>query len=90
MSLSVALKTEPIEPGQLREELVSRIADTLNEMPEVMRRAFILNHYQGQSLTQITDHIGLSEANVDALLRTADHRLHMVLTPLRLEKRPSA
>ena len=87
MSLSVALNTELIEPGQLREELVSKIADTLNEMPELMRCVFSLNHYEGQSLIQISDQTGLSEADLDALLRSADRRLHKVLRPLRAGQR---
>lgn len=90
MPLSVALNTEPIEPSQLREELVSMIADTLNEMPELMRRVFILNHYQGRSLIQISDQAGLSEAEVDTLLRSGDQRLYKVLRPLKAARRWSA
>lgn len=90
MPLSVALNTEPIEPSQLREELVNMIADTLNEMPELMRRVFILNHYQGRSLIQISDQAGLSEAEVDTLLRSGDQRLYKVLRPLKAARRWSA
>jgi DNA-directed RNA polymerase specialized sigma24 family protein len=90
MSLSVVLNAELIEPGQLREELVSKIADTLNEMPELMRSVIVLNRYQGRSLIQISDQTRLTEADVDLLLRSADQRLYRGLRPLRAAQRWSA
>ena len=82
MSLAIALKTEVIEPSQRRRELVSKITNTLDDMPELMRRVFVLNHYEGRSPIHISNQTGLSEADVDALL-SADQRLHRVLRPLR-------
>jgi DNA-directed RNA polymerase specialized sigma24 family protein len=90
MSLSVALNTETIEPSPFREELVSKITDTLNEMPELMRRVFVMNHYEGRSLIQISGQAGLSEADIDTLLRSADQRLYRVVRPLRAVQRCSA
>jgi DNA-directed RNA polymerase specialized sigma24 family protein len=62
-----------------RIRLHSLILQSLEEMPVLMRRAFVHRHYHGFSLTRLSARMGLAEHDLVLILRSADLRLQRLL-----------
>ena len=73
-----------------RDELFHRILKVLNEMPDSMRQAFMLSHYNGLSLDQIARKIGVEQQDASSLLKRANTLFHEKLEPLIPPKGPHA
>jgi RNA polymerase sigma factor (sigma-70 family) len=66
-----------------RNRLYLRIVECLDEMPELMRRAFVLRHYQGRSLSDLAEQTGMAEGDLVSLLHSAERRLQQALRHLK-------
>lgn len=55
-----------------RHELFDRIIRSLNNMPEEMRKAFVLSHYQGCANEEIAGKIGAEPKEIPGLLKEAN------------------
>ncbi len=62
--------------GLQREELFKQIVGALNEMPDLLRRTFVLRHYKGLSEKEIAVKVGVKAEEVSPLLRRADEFLY--------------
>ena len=54
-----------------RHQLFEAILQTLNGMPEHLRKIFVLSHYQGCGEKEIAESLGLAEKEIPRLLRKA-------------------
>lgn len=59
----------PPEAAAERNELLVRLADALDRLPEAQREVVVLRHCQGWPLADIAAHLGRSRAAVASLLR---------------------
>ena len=61
--------------GLQREKLFKQIVEALNEMPDLLRRTFVLRHYEGFSEREIAAKVGVKAEEVSPLLKRADEFL---------------
>jgi RNA polymerase sigma-70 factor (ECF subfamily) len=75
--LEAFLHPDPASPSQhlVREEELRRLAAGLEALPEDQRAAVELHHLQGQSVAEVADHLGRTEAAVAGLLRRGLRKL---------------
>ncbi|UCF38410.1 MAG: hypothetical protein JSU96_06085 [Acidobacteriota bacterium] len=66
-----------------REVLFDEIVRVLDEMPEELREAFILNHYLGRTPEQIAAQTGSQRKDLDARLEVANRIFFRSLRLLR-------
>ena len=71
--------------GSTREQLLERILEVLEQMPEQLRQSFMLSHYQGLSPLQLGHRLRVDEATAKDLLRQANRlfldKLHRYQAP---------
>ena len=63
------------QPEQEQENIQQAIEKEITDMPEKMKRIFIRNYYQDQSITQIAGDLSLSRQTVKNQLHIASKRL---------------
>ncbi len=61
-------QTSPSDRAQHREDCL-RLADALEQLPDLQREALVLQHWQGWSLAEIGAHLGKTPAAVAGLLK---------------------
>ena len=67
---------ERYETNHNRESLLHQILEALKDMPGEVRETFILSHYEGRSIFQISRMEGIAEREVAARLRLANSVLY--------------
>jgi RNA polymerase sigma-70 factor (ECF subfamily) len=79
--LEAWLAAEQSSPSQRaeRHEQVVRLADALAALPDAQREALILQHWHGQSLAQIGEHMGRSTTAVAGLLKRGLKQLRLLM-----------
>ena len=73
-----AEQPSPSEQAE-RQELLLRLAEALEQLPEAQREALVLQYWQGWSLAQIGEHLGRSPEAVAGLLKRALKHLRQLL-----------
>lgn len=74
---------------EYKDDLFAGILIALDEMPEAVRLAFILKHYQRLPIGEIAARIGSSETETEAMLKRAKEILYSKLRPLAFREKPS-
>ena len=69
-----AEQSSPSERAE-RNEQALRLAEALEQLPEAQREALVLQHWQGQSLAEIAQHMGRSPEAVAGLIKRGVKRL---------------
>lgn len=77
------------QSDEYKDVLFARILEALDDMPEPVRLAFVLRHYQGLPIGEIAARIGSSETETEMMLRKAKEMLYSKLRPLALREKPS-
>jgi RNA polymerase sigma-70 factor (ECF subfamily) len=62
-----------------KQELMNRLADSLNQLPDAQREAVTLHHLQGLQLAEVAGRMGRTEASVAGLLRRGLKRLRELM-----------
>ena len=70
-----------------RHEVFDSIIRSLNEMPEVLRKVFVMSHYQGYDVDRIAKDLSLAPDEVEPLAAEANIRFFEGVRELRLSPR---
>ena len=75
------LAAEQSSPSQqaMQHERAIRLANALAELPDAQREAIVLQHWQGQSLAEIAEHLGRTRTAVAGLLKRGLKRLRVLM-----------
>jgi len=60
------------------EELLCKIEEALQRLPETYREAFVLNRFEGKTYNEVAVHLGISS-------KTVDYRIQQALKKMRVE-----
>lgn len=74
----VAKQSSPSHKA-VRQENIHIIADAIERLPELQRRAVILRYWEGKSLQELSESLGKSTAAVAGLLHRATKKLRSIL-----------
>jgi RNA polymerase sigma factor (sigma-70 family) len=72
-----------IEETKKREQIYSGILESLEELPERLRKVFVLRHYQGRRPSEIARVLQVSEDEVPFLLKRAEQHFYRSLSRIR-------
>jgi RNA polymerase sigma factor (sigma-70 family) len=73
-----------IEESFVREQLYSGILQSLEELPDSLRRIFVLRHYRGYQPSEIARLLELNEDEIPTLLKRAEQHLYRSLSRSRV------
>ena len=74
--------TPPRSEGNLKNQWMAAILETLQELPQMERDVFVLNRYRSIGVIEIAAALSISSACAEAMLSTATEKLMLRLNAI--------